>query len=266
MSPHRQRGRRSRRPGRCTGPRGRLGLIGSAPKLARPAELSGQSIAQLLDDLETGIEQLRIEYEKYFLGVERQAPAQLHKKVEKLLRHLETTRPRSTVLRFRLGGLRARLVTYAHYWTRVLHQIETGTYRRDRHRAQRRLAAQAEQTAAPAAGATEAAEATEAAQGSDAGDAGAAPPPPARRGSPPPAPSGIPGMDGPSVRKLYDDLVAAKRAAGEDTSGLAYKALVRKLSREASRLQERHGKAVRFEVANVGGKVTLRARPLSKPA
>ena len=68
------------------------------------------------------------------------------------------------------------------------------------------------------------------------------------------------------MRKLYEDLVAAKRAAGEDTSGLVYKALVRKLEREASRLAETHGTAVRFEVANVGGKITLRARTLPKPA
>jgi hypothetical protein len=208
----------------------------------------------MLDTLEEGIEHLRTEYQKYFLGVERHAPVKLHKKVERLLRDAEATRPRATVLRFRLGGLRSRFVTYNHYWTRVLHQIETGTYRRDRDLAQRRVAARA------AAEASESA--AEAAPESDA-ETPAPPPPPAgsKRAAPPPLPSGVPGMDAGAVRKLYEDLVAAKRAAGEKTDGLTYNALVRKLAREAPKLQERHGgKSVRFEVAEVGGKVTLRAR------
>ena len=33
----------------------------------------------------------------------------------------------STALRFRLAGLRARLVTYGHYWNRVLGEMERGT-------------------------------------------------------------------------------------------------------------------------------------------
>lgn len=203
-----------------------------------------------------------MEYEKYFLGVERQAPASLHKKTADALRHLETTRPRSTVLRFRLDGLRARFVTYGHYWKRVLTQIENGTHRRDVHRARRRLAVRdaeagaqapelASPSAAPPSGPEPAAEAPSAA---------------APRRSPPPPPSAIPGMDSAALRKLYDDFVHAKQAAGEDTTGLAYKALERKLAREAARLQERLGQRVRFEVAHVAGKVTLRARPLPKPA
>jgi hypothetical protein len=236
--------------------------IGST--LARPKEPSGPSTSQLLDDLETGIEHLRVEYEKYFLGVERQAPAQLHKKTADALRELETMRPRSTVLRFRLNGLRARFVTYAHYWTRVLHQIENGTHRRDVHRAKRRLAERQAADAAHAGGSP--AIAREVASAPAEAPPSATPSgPPAPRAGPPPAPSAIPGMDAASLRKLYDDLVAAKRAAGEDTSGMALKALERKLAREAARLQERLGHKVRFEVANVAGKVTLRARPSSKP-
>lgn len=220
--------------------------------MARPREPAVSDVIQLLDELEAGIERLRAEYQKYFLGVERQAPAKIHKRVEKLLRAAEVTRPRSTALRFRLGGLRSRYVTYNHYWTRVLNQIENGTYRRDRLLAQRRVAARA------------AAEAAEASPPREALPAEAAEPP-ASPGSksrrPPPAPSGVPGMDGASVRRLYEDLVAAKRAAGEKTDGLTYKALVRKLAREAPKLRERHGgKDVRFEVANVKGKITLRAR------
>jgi hypothetical protein len=213
----------------------------------------------MLEDLETGIERLRAEYQKYFLGVERQAPAKLHTTVQRQLRDLETTRPRATALKFRLGGLRSRYVTYNHYWTRILNQIENGTFRRDRLRAQRRMAElEPEPEPEPAAAPARPTEPTAAVP--------TIPPPPTtgsngtKPSPPPPAPSGVPGMDGPAVRRLYADLVAAKRAAGEKTDGLTYKALVRKLAREAPRLQEQHGAPVKFEVARIGGKVTLRAR------
>ena len=68
-------------------------------------------------------------------------------------------------------------------------------------------------------------------------------------------------MKGADVRRLFQDLVQAKRAAGEDVEGLTERALARKLARELPKLREQHGGAVRFEVATVDGKVRLRARP-----
>ena len=110
--------------------------------------VSAADASRLLDAFEEALEELRISYEKYFIGIERQAPAQRHKELKAQMRRLEELRVRSTVIRFRLGGLRARLVTYEHYWTRVLGQIEKGTYRRDLQRIQRR--SQAETAPSPA--------------------------------------------------------------------------------------------------------------------
>lgn len=235
--------------------------------------VSAADASRLLDAFEEALEELRLFYEKYFIGIERQAPAQRHKELRAQLRRLEEQRMRSTVVRFRLAGLRARLVTYEHYWTRVLGQIEKGTYRRDLQRAQRR-STQAEAAAPPLAAAPAGTEAgplddvprprgvTEISAPRPSGPSpmGIAGGPP----RPPPPPVPVPGMKGTEVKRLFQDLVQAKRAAGEDVDGLTERALARKLARELPKLREQHGGPVRFEVATVAGKVRLRARPVAE--
>jgi len=69
----------------------------------------------------------------------------------------------------------------------------------------------------------------------------------------------VPGMEPRAVRALYDELVKAKRAAGEDTNRLTYRGLCKQLARDATKLRKKHGK-VRFVVAADGGKVRLKAK------
>ena len=235
--------------------------------------LTSAELSRLLDDFEEAIEELRISYEKYFLGVERVAPAQRHKQLKAQLRRLERHHMRSTALRFRLQGLRARVVTYEHYWTRVLGQIERGTFRRDlQQRAARRTMTEpagaprsSVETPPPEIPASAPEAPSPSAPAASPGRSLPPLPPTGARLPPPPPPSGpppppVPGMKSTEVRALFENLVQAKQAAGEDTRGLTVRALARKLSRELPKLQERHGGRVEFEVATVGGKVTLRAR------
>lgn len=84
-----------------------------------------------LDEFEDALEHLRVSYEKYFVGVDRVAPVRELERVRRQARDLERMTTRSTALRFRLAGLRARFVTYQHYWTRVEREIERGVSRRD---------------------------------------------------------------------------------------------------------------------------------------
>jgi hypothetical protein len=250
--------------------------------------VSTADASRLLDALEEALEDLRLYYEKYFIGIERQAPGQRHRDVKAQVRRLEELRIRSTVVRFRLAGLRARLVTYEYYWTRVLGQIEKGTYRRDLQRSQRRAresvaaspVAASPQVEASQVGASEAEpEAEPEADAPRPRGVGvdvprprgvteitvpqpmARPPGPPR---PPPPPVPVPGMKGVEVRRLFQDLVQAKRAAGEEVDGLSERALARKLARELPKLREQHGGPVKFEVATVAGKVRLRARPVAE--
>jgi hypothetical protein len=183
---------------------------------------------EMLDQLEAEIESLRVAYDKYFLGVDRAAPVRQRERLERKLRLLEGTSMRTTMLRFRMGGLRARFITYAHYWTRILDQMERGVSRRD-------LARQAKPGA----------------RGIDA-------PAPA---SPPVASPVAALVDPDNVRDVFDRLVAAKRSVGESTEGMTFPAFLRKLSREAPKLAEQHGgRPLRFDVEIREGKVRVRAR------
>lgn len=235
-------------------------------RTARPHEKA--EFQTLLDEIEGGIEELRHAYEKYFAGIERTAPARMRQKLERTLRLLEGRQPRSTVLRFRLGGIRARFVTYKHYWTRVEHQLERGASRRDLLRMRRgapKPAAPAEDAAAKETHP----EADEAQADSEQTAGNGLPPPPPTPGKPargkarrPSADPAAVGLDASNLREVFRTLVKAKRAAGESTDGLTYAALVRKLTREAPKLCSKHKcESLRFEVSTSGGKVRVRSRP-----
>jgi hypothetical protein len=213
-----------------------------------------------LDELEEAIEMLKVAFERYFNGVDRIPPTRNHDEVKRQVRALLTIRGGPTAVRFRLQNLKARLVTYEHYWTRILLQIEKGTFRRILAESERRqLAADRQVVEIPSSELED-----------DDGE-----PPPARasqsgrhripvvRPPPPPPvqrPNLPPGMDAGETRELFKQFVAAKQAAGEPVSGLTYSKLVDKLSRELPDLRAKHGGDIRFEVATVDGKVRLRAR------
>lgn len=207
-----------------------------------------------LDVIEEQIELLKVAYERYFNGVDRVPPTRDHDAVKLAVRNLARMHSGSTAIRFRAQGLKARLVTYEQYWTRILLQIERGTYKRVLAESKRReyelRHKRADEQSARSAPSDE--------QGKPAAepDAPAAPSPRA-----PSARVGLPsGMDAAEARALFKQFVAAKKAAGEPISGLTYGRLVEKLAKELPKLQEKHGAGIRFEVATEGGKVRLRAR------
>jgi hypothetical protein len=197
----------------------------------------------MLDELEHAIDGLRIAFEKYFLGVDKVAPMRMRDRVERQLRAIEQMHFSSTALRFRLAGLRARLVTYGHYWNRVLGEMERGTFRRDLHRAKPPEESAAAKPATAEAKADRPAAAASSEQTREEQAAAAH------------------GLDPTHVRDVFDRLVAAKRENGESTEGLTFGAFVRKLAREVPRLREKKVSGpIRFEVARDGGKVVVRAR------
>jgi hypothetical protein len=232
-----------------------------------------QSTREMLEALEEAIETLRVAYEKYFAGVDKAAPVKQRSRVERQVRLLDGLAVRSTVLRFKIGGLRARFVTYKHYWTRVEREIERGVSRRDLMRTRgamgglKRPPAAVEQPAAPTAPPAAAAAAKDAAPPLGPSVPRVPPPPPvgplrhARAVASPGGPKAD-GLDPGHLQEVYRSLVQAKKAAGESMDGLTYAALCRKLAREAPRVKEKHKcEQVRFEVQTVDGRVRLRALP-----
>ena len=233
------------------------GLLASTG-LAAPGDKKRVTMATL-DALEESIEMLKVAFERYFNGVDRIPPTRDHDQVKRNVATLLTIRGGPTAVRFRLQNLKARLVTYEHYWTRILLQIEKGTFKRllaeserRQHQAQSQRRTAEVEPSADAESESEPAPARASQSGRH--------PIPARSPTPPSRPTLPPGVDAGEARELFKQFVAAKKAVGEPIAGLTYGKLVDKLSRELPQLEEKHGGSIRFEVATVNGKVRLRAR------
>jgi len=185
-----------------------------------------------LDALETAMRQLRISYEKYFAGIDRLEPIREHDQVKALLRQLKQRPKANTAWRFRLQQMQASLVTQQTYWTRICRQIEEGTYKRDRMRADRMMRERAEATA----GATPAA----------APAAGSAAPKPSHSEA---------------IRKLHASFADAQRRAGV-AQPVSLDALARTVSKQTAALKKQFGcQRVEFKVALKEGRPILKAQP-----
>ncbi|MCC7170707.1 MAG: hypothetical protein IT459_09680 [Planctomycetes bacterium] len=92
-----------------------------------------------LDDVDRKIERLRASYDQYFMGLERIAPSEARRDVDRRLRKLREENLRNTATKFRFQTLLARFITFTGYWDRITRQIEEGTFKRDVDRAKQRI-------------------------------------------------------------------------------------------------------------------------------
>jgi hypothetical protein len=87
--------------------------------------------------LEGELVELQVAYEQYFLGHERRPPAKQHQDLKRALNQLRNTFVNATNVRFRVGNLQQRMLTFERLWERTLQEIEAGTYKRDVFKARR---------------------------------------------------------------------------------------------------------------------------------
>ena len=85
-----------------------------------------------LQDFSRRVEQLRITYERFFMGIDRVPPNPDRQKLERDLRNSPLMRSRNTALRFQFNNVRQRMLSYARYWDRIMRLIEEGKFRRER--------------------------------------------------------------------------------------------------------------------------------------
>jgi HPt (histidine-containing phosphotransfer) domain-containing protein len=240
-------------------------------------------LADTCQHLEEEIEELKVKYEMYFLGVERLEPAKWRDDLKKNIARLKSAFTRNTGLRFRIGSLHARYLSYERMWLRHAREKEDGTYRRDLFKArlrgpeeppppvrtaQKKTPGQAEDvdlsdwavqvTPSPMRDPVATARAAGASAKTPAAGKGA----PARpaAAAQPAAPSGS--LDDRQMNALYDAYVSAKRRCNEDTSKLTYDAVAKTVSKQIPELMTRYkAKAVDFKVVIKDGKAILKAVP-----
>jgi hypothetical protein len=113
-----------------------------APPAPEPAEDKGRhatdELARACGALETEVEELKVKYEMYFLGVERSEPNRTRDELKKKVLRLKERFTRNAGIRFRIQSLHARFISYERLWMRSAREKEEGTYRRDVVRARQR--------------------------------------------------------------------------------------------------------------------------------
>lgn len=90
------------------------------------------AIADDIGSLETKLNQLKTDYEQYFLGFQKREPERLRSEIDRLIQLYSYQRITNTALNFRYKTVVARYNSYRTYWDRVLREIEEGRYVRDR--------------------------------------------------------------------------------------------------------------------------------------
>jgi hypothetical protein len=187
-------------------------------------QLPQEKFAEQLDELDEGLVNLHVLYEKYFLGIDRKPPDQERKKVSGRIRELRNMMIKNTGLKFRLNTMFAKLISHERLWDRTLREIEEGTYKRDLFKAKFRQ---------------------------HQGEGGAKPKQPERIE-----------LSDDKLRRLYDTWLVARQRTGESVAGMNYDAVAQKIRSQVPGLIQKHGaKSIEFKVVIKGGKAILKAIP-----
>lgn len=248
---------------------------------------SEREIVDEVDKLEKDMNELRSQYELYFMGIEKIEPVITRDNIKATIRKLVGPHIKNTALKFRIQQLKARMISLENYWERTNRQREAGTYKRDQARvarreaearqreieAQKRRAADrgelpasdVAQTAAVRAAPAEGQVITGAAlrDGKSAADTAGRQRPAA--GRPPeagrPSARSAEDLTEPKLQRLYQTYVSARKRCGEKVD-LRYEDMAAALRKQVPKLLKETGaKAVEFKVVIRSGKAVLKALP-----
>jgi hypothetical protein len=116
-----------------------------ASKSAQQEPEKAEVVEEALDLLDQTLDRVKVLYEQYFLGIQKQAPQYLHTDVERKLRDIAQLQIRNTALRYRFVTLQQKFGAYNAYWRRTVRQIENGKYVRNLSKLSRQAAQSGEE-------------------------------------------------------------------------------------------------------------------------
>ncbi|MBN1573552.1 MAG: hypothetical protein JW984_10190 [Deltaproteobacteria bacterium] len=187
--------------------------------------------------LEAKLADLKVEYDKYFSGVEKIEPTKLKGEVQKIVRRLSTLYINNTAIRFRKDNIIAQYNSYNQYWNRILRQIEEGTYVRDIFKAdyRDRLKSINSQTGRP----------------------------PSEGGGMPGGRAARPSGSGPrEFEGVFSSLIKTKERLGESTVNIDYNVLSSNLKKQSDAIMKKYKVSrVDFTVEEKDGKAIIKALP-----
>jgi len=249
------------------------------PRIGGPAQrevegfkekAANERLDEVCADLEEELEEIKVKYEMYFLGVERMEPSRRRDELKRNIARLKNAFTRNAGLRFRIQALHARFLAYERLWMRSTREKEAGTYRRDLLRARRRRTPDVK-GGAPARKGLEA-------EDVDLSDFGPEdevepePGPPAKeperkpaaavKEAAPPRPPGS--LSEGQMRALYEAYVEAKKRCNEDVSKLTLQAVAQSVNKQIPEIVTRYkAREVEFKVVIKDGRAVLKAVPRS---
>jgi hypothetical protein len=99
---------------------------------AEPIRIPMEAVSQEdeIKILEVKMNQLKLDYEKYFLGTRPTEPSMARSEVQKMVIRFSNTRITNTAQRFKFNSLNGRYQAFKRQWDATLRQIEAGTYKR----------------------------------------------------------------------------------------------------------------------------------------
>lgn len=182
--------------------------------------------------IEKELNDLKVLFEQYFLGLGKTPVRRKDLLGEKIRRLKSSGVVRNTAQKFKLEQMQSKYGTFDRMWARTIQEMEAGTYRRDLFKLKHRQALRAE-------------------------PADAEPPPVAAR----PAPADNALSDG-QIRALYDTYLMARQRTGESVQGITFDGLAATLKKQVPTLMQKHDcKAIDFKVVIKDGKALLKAVP-----
>lgn len=188
--------------------------------------------------LEGKLTDLKVEYDKYFAGVEKIEPTRLKAEVQKIVRRLSTLYVNNTAIRFKKDNIIAQYNSYNQYWNRILRQIEEGTYVRDVFKADYRDKVKSMNSQA----------------GRSPSEGGGTP---GGRASRPPG-----GSEPREFEGVFTSLLKTKEKLGESTANIDYKVLSSNLKKQSDAIKKKYNVSrVDFAVEEKDGKAIIKALP-----
>ncbi len=188
-------------------------------------EMAPPTTEEELKILEVRLTQLKLEYEKYFLGSRPTEPAQQRSEVQKTVLRFSNMRITNTAQRFKFNSLNGRYQAFKRQWDNTLRQIEAGTYKRHVFKADLR-------------------DRERGIEGTSPGGA---------RG-----PGGAGAGDGRA--ELFETYRDAMMATGQNTKGLTPEKLQKAIAKQEAAIKKKYGcDNVDFKVVVTDGKVKLKA-------
>jgi len=184
---------------------------------------------EAIDKLEVRFRQLKRDYELYFKGDLRREPLMDRQKLQTAINKLLAMHITNTAVKFRVQTLSSSFIATSRFWDRIVQQIEAGTYKADRFKADMRVGRFNPDTKEVERPAFE----------------------PLKR------PSAEQSVADKRLRSLYSQFIEARRVTGESTK-VSYDAFKKSVSKQRPTLEKKYGNKLRFKVVIEDGKTKLK--------